>query len=84
MLGLTEVVDHIKPAHEYPALRKNWDNLQPLCHHHHNTIKAKMEIYARKFGLLEQLPAWCEAIANRPPQFRPAGWTANDVVTPAK
>lgn len=71
--GLTDVVDHIRPAHEYPHLRKDWANLEGLCHHHHNTTKARMENYARKYGLLEELPSWCEAIANRPTQFRLAG-----------
>jgi 5-methylcytosine-specific restriction endonuclease McrA len=62
---LVDVVDHILPRREYPALTYTWKNLQGLCRRH-DGLKARMEIYARETGLLEMLTVWCEAIENRP------------------
>ena len=67
--SLVDRVDHILPRREYPHLKFEWSNLQGLCTHHDN-LKQAMEVHARATGQLEQLPFWCEAIENRPAQFR--------------
>ena len=45
-------------------LRYDWKNLQALCRFHHDR-KSSMEDFARKNGLLDQLPAWCADPALR-------------------
>ncbi len=71
--GLTAVSDHVLPWFDFPSLRYEPSNLIPLCDHHHNYTKQKMESYARRYGKLEELPFWCAKLENRPAQFRPGG-----------
>jgi 5-methylcytosine-specific restriction endonuclease McrA len=68
-VGLVAVVDHIKPAKEFPELfweRKNW---QGLCEYH-DGIKQRMEILARKTGQLDLLPLWCSSVEARPREIQ--------------
>lgn len=68
---MTAVADHVLPAHEFPHLRRVWKNLIPLCEHHHDTTKQKLEHYARQHGCLELLVDWCFKPMTRPPHLRP-------------
>lgn len=69
--GLAEVTDHILPAHEYPHLRYDWENLQSLCAFHHDNLKQKLENIARKLGNLELLVQWSADPLTRPVSLRP-------------
>ncbi len=69
--SLADVTDHILPAHEYPHLRYVWDNLQSLCSFHHDNLKQKLELYARKNGLLDKLVEWSADPESRPVHLRP-------------
>lgn len=68
IIVVVDVVDHKIPVADRPDLRldpKNWWSLCTLCH---NGIKRRMENYARKANMVDQLQLWCDD-----PESRPAG-----------
>ena len=67
----TAVADHALPAVEFPELRYSWSNLVPLCGHHHDVTKQRLEAYAREHGQLKLLPKWCREPLSRPTHLRP-------------
>jgi 5-methylcytosine-specific restriction endonuclease McrA len=67
--GLTEVTDHALPAADFPELRYEPSNFVPLCKHHHDGMKARMEVFARRTGQLERLRNWCFSPKTRPKRF---------------
>lgn len=64
-----DVIDHMIPITDDPTKRLEWNNLDALCHSHHNGFKRKMEFYARKIGAIAMLPRWIKFPETRPPRF---------------
>lgn len=62
---IAEDVDHIIPLEDGGA-RLDPANLQSLCKRHHYGLKARLQDYARRMGLIEQLPDWCADPTMRP------------------
>ena len=62
-----ECVDHIIPISDGGA-RFDPENCQSLCNKHHYGTKERMQVYARKMGMVDQLPRWC-ADPNLRPDF---------------
>lgn len=60
-----DVVDHIVPLEDGGA-RLCPENLQSLCHHHHNGAKRKLERLARAHGDVGLLKVWCADKSARP------------------
>lgn len=60
-----DVVDHVVPIADGGA-RLKWENLQGLCHGHHNGLKRRLEDHARRTDQVHRLPDWCADKANRP------------------
>lgn len=69
-MELCDVVDHMVPIGDDPERRLDWDNLDALCHVHHNGLKRRIEEYARKTGALEMLPIWMKNPETRPAAFQ--------------
>ncbi|WP_306049203.1 hypothetical protein [Oceaniradius stylonematis] len=69
-LHRADVVDHMVPVADAPQLRLDPNNLDGLCHRHHNGWKRRLEDYARKAGLLHMLPMWVKRPETRPAQFK--------------
>lgn len=65
-----DVIDHIIPVADAPELRLKRENLQGLCHSHHNGWKRLMETFARKTGATSLLIQWCKHPETRPRQFQ--------------
>ena len=63
---LGDLVDHIIPIRHAPKLRLAEENFQTLCHHCHNTWKAKLERTAERMHMLDMLPVWCREPKKRP------------------
>jgi hypothetical protein len=68
--ALAEVVDHMIPRDARPDLTYEWGNLQSLCKLHHDGLKQRMEMHARKIGAVDDLPDWCRYPELRPARFR--------------
>lgn len=43
--SIASVVDHKIPHHDDPVLFYQESNFQPLCYHHHNSIKQQQELH---------------------------------------
>lgn len=64
------VVDHVEPVVDSPDLRLDPENLDALCHWHHNGWKRRLEDYARKIGAISMLKMWVKNPETRPAQFQ--------------
>ena len=69
-LRSADVVDHIIPVRLRRDLRLDRNNLDALCHGHHNGWKRRLEEYAIKSGCVEMLPVWVKCPDMRPAAFR--------------
>ena len=65
---LCDVVDHILPVRDYPALRLTERNLQSLCTDCH-ALKGRMEEFARMHDRLDELSEWSADPTARPARF---------------
>lgn len=65
-----DVVDHMIPIADRQDGRLDWNNLDALCHKHHNGLKRRMEDFARRTGQIELLPRWMKHPETRPAAFQ--------------
>lgn len=63
---LATVVDHKIPIRCRADLRMKRENWWGLCHQCHNGIKRRMEAYAEKADMVDQLILWCDDPTARP------------------
>lgn len=75
-----DVVDHMIPVKAAPDLRLEWNNLDALCHNHHNGIKRQIEKYAAKTGQNTLLPQWMKHPSTRPIHFQIKEKRAADII----
>lgn len=68
----SDVVDHKIPVHLRPDLRLDPKNWWALCHLCHNGIKRRMEAYAVKANMVDDLIMWCDDPTTRPAALRQA------------
>lgn len=65
-----DVVDHMIPVADDGEKRLSWNNLDALCHSHHNGFKRRIEEYARKTNAISLLPQWVKHPETRPIHFQ--------------
>lgn len=72
IIVLVDVVDHKIPIRYRPDLRLDKRNWWSLCAFCHGGIKARMEKYAERAGMIDKLIMWCDDSETRPAALKQA------------